>query len=114
MLLEMSGTPARSGRASRRCATAERSRCSACPRKPVEIDLPNDMIFKGAKVLGINGRLMFETWYQVESFLLSRRFKLDQIITHQLPMDQFEQAFKLMQSRRGDQGRTARSRKPDP
>ena len=40
-------------------------------------------------MLGINGRLMFETWYQVESFLLSGKIKLDKIITHQIPLDDF-------------------------
>jgi len=53
---------------------------------------------EGAKVLGINGRLMFETWYQCESFLLSGKIKLDQIVTHQIPLDDFERGFKLMQS----------------
>ena len=50
------------------------------PSKPVELDLPNDIIFKGATVLGINGRKMFETWYQVENFLLSGRLNLDPIV----------------------------------
>src|SRR5205823_7304111 len=68
------------------------------PSKPVEFDLANDIIFKGATVLGINGRRMFETWYQMESFLLSGRLQLDAIVTHQLPMEQFERGFKLMQS----------------
>jgi len=68
------------------------------PSKPVEFDLANDIIFKGATVFGINGRRMFETWYQMESFLLSGRLQLDKIVTHQLPLDQFERGFKLMQS----------------
>jgi threonine 3-dehydrogenase len=68
------------------------------PSKPLEIDLANDIIFKGATVLGINGRLMFETWYQCESFLLSGKIKLDKIVTHQIPLDDFERGFKLMQS----------------
>jgi hypothetical protein len=41
----------------------------------VALDLPNDIIFKGATVLGINGRRMFETWYQVENFVLSGRLE---------------------------------------
>ena len=68
------------------------------PSKPVEMDLNNDIIFKGARVLGINGRLMYETWYQVESFLLSGKINLDPIITHQLPMEEFDRGLKLMQS----------------
>jgi threonine 3-dehydrogenase len=71
------------------------------PAKPVTLDLPNQVIFKGAKVLGINGRRMFETWYQVERFLLGGRIELDQILTHVVPFDDFHRGFKLMQSGEG-------------
>ena len=68
------------------------------PSKPILIDLSDHIIFKGAKVLGINGRLMFETWYQVESFLLSGQLNLEPIITHQLDIADYDKGFKLMQS----------------
>jgi threonine 3-dehydrogenase len=98
VLLEMSG----SGKALRQGFAALRNGGTVAllglPSKPVEIDLANDIIFKGAKVLGINGRLMFETWYQVESFLLSGRINLQPIVTHQLPFEEFDKGFKLMQA----------------
>ena len=59
------------------------------------------VIFKGAKVLGINGRRMFETWYQVERFLLAEKIKLDQILTHVIPFEDFHRGFALMQSGEG-------------
>lgn len=97
VLLEMSGHP----KAIHDGFTALRNGGTAAllglPSKPVPLDLPNDIIFKGATVYGINGRKMFQTWYQVENFLLGGRLKLDPIITHQLPMDQFEKGFDLMQ-----------------
>lgn len=49
-------------------------------------------------MLGINGRRMFETWYQCENFLLSGRLQLDSIVTHRLPLAEFETGFKLMQA----------------
>lgn len=67
------------------------------PSRPVQVDLANEIIFKGVTLLGINGRRMFETWYQVESFLLSRRLQLDPIVTHALPLEQYRQGFELMQ-----------------
>jgi len=98
VLLEMSG----SARAIRQGFVSLRNGGTAAllglPSKPVEMDLPNDIIFKGAKVLGINGRRMYETWFQVENFLLSKRLKLDPIVTHQLPMEDFQRGFKLMQN----------------
>jgi threonine 3-dehydrogenase len=98
VFLEMSGNP----RAIRQGFAALRNGGTAAllglPAEPVALDLPNDIIFKGATVLGINGRKMFETWYQVENFLLSGRLQLDQIVTHRLPLADFERGFKLMQA----------------
>ena len=98
VLLEMSGHP----KAIRQGFAALRNGGTAAllglPAEPVAIDLPNDIIFKGATVLGINGRRMFSTWYQVENFLLSGRLNLEPIVTHRLPMEAFEKGFKLMQA----------------
>jgi threonine 3-dehydrogenase len=41
---------------------------------------------------------MFETWYQMESLVLSGRMNFSDIITHHLPFEQWETGFKLMQS----------------
>jgi threonine 3-dehydrogenase len=98
VLLEMSGHP----KAIRQGFAALRNGGTAAllglPAEPVALDLPNDIIFKGATVLGINGRRMFETWYQVENFLLSGRLNLDQIVTHKLPLAEFDRGLKLMQA----------------
>ncbi len=98
VLLEMSGHPG----AIQDGFTALRNGGTAAllglPSRPVEFDLPNHIIFKGATVLGINGRRMFETWYQVESFILSGRLNLDPIITHEIDMADYDKAFKMMQS----------------
>ena len=41
------------------------------PSSMVELDLANDIIFKGANVLGISGRLIFDTWYRTQRILES-------------------------------------------
>ena len=46
------------------CATAERRRCSGFRPTTSTSILAERIIFKGLTVLGINGRRMFETWYQ--------------------------------------------------
>ena len=98
VLLEMSGHPSaiRNGFAALR--NGGTVALLGLPARPVEIDLPNDIIFKGATVLGINGRRMFETWYQMENFLLAGRLNLDPIITHEIDLADFETGFKKMQS----------------
>jgi threonine 3-dehydrogenase len=98
VLLEMSGHPT----AIKQGFTALRNGGTAAllglPSSPVAFDLANDIIFKGATVLGINGRRMFETWYQMESFVLSGRLQLDPIVTHHFELSDFERGFRLMQS----------------
>jgi threonine 3-dehydrogenase len=98
VLLEMSGHPRAIAQGFSALASGGVAALLGLPSDRVSFDLANDIIFKGATVLGINGRRMFETWYQVEEFVLSGRLNLAPIITHQIPIDDFEQGFHLMQS----------------
>ena len=54
------------------------------------------MIFKGLILKGIYGREMYETWYQTEQMLLSG-LDLTPIITHRLDVNQFQNAFDIME-----------------
>jgi threonine 3-dehydrogenase len=63
---------------------------------PITFDINSLVIFKGATVLGVNGRKMFETWYQMEELLLSGRLELDEIITHEVPLTDFKRGHELM------------------
>lgn len=66
------------------------------PAKPIGLNLADEIIFKGIRVHGINGRKMFETWEQVAGLLLSGRVDLKQAITHTLPLGKIEEAFELL------------------
>ena len=68
------------------------------PSDEVEINLAERIIFKGLTVLGINGRRMFETWYQTQALVTSGRVDLTPIITHELPFEKYDDAFALMKS----------------
>lgn len=68
------------------------------PAKPVELDFARDIIFKGATVLGINGRKMYETWYQMEALLKAGKLDLSPVITHRLPMSEFAHGMELLKS----------------
>jgi len=98
VLLEMSGHPQAIRDGFQALANGGTAALLGLPTEPISFDLPNDIIFKGAKVLGINGRRMFDTWYQMERFLLAGRLDLEPIITHQLELADFDHGFKLMQS----------------
>ncbi len=70
-------------------------------KKPEPFDFNKLVVFKGCTVLGINGRKMFETWYQMEELLLSGKLELDDIITHEFPLEQFKKGFETMISGEG-------------
>jgi threonine 3-dehydrogenase len=57
----------------------------------------NQVIFKGLTLKGIYGREMFETWYKMASMLQSG-LKLDPIITHHFPIQEFQKGFETMGS----------------
>ena len=55
----------------------------------------NDVIFKGLEIQGIYGRRIFETWYKMAAMLQSG-LDVSGIITHELPAEQFEEAFAIV------------------
>jgi threonine 3-dehydrogenase len=64
------------------------------PSGPMTLDI-NDVIFKGLDIQGIYGRRIFETWYKMAAMLQSG-LKVDGIVTHRLPAEQFEDAFAIV------------------
>jgi len=69
---------------------------------PVPLDFDNALIFKAARVHGIFGRRMFETWYTVKGLLARPEFreKMAQIITHRVPIPELSRAIDLIKSSR--------------
>lgn len=57
----------------------------------------NHVIFKGLLIKGIYGREMFETWYKMISMVQSG-LDVSPVITHVLPVDDFQQGFEIMGS----------------
>jgi len=55
------------------------------------------VIFKGLVIKGIYGREMFETWYKMSSMLQSG-LDLKPVITHRLPIAEFQRGFEIMGS----------------
>lgn len=59
----------------------------------------NAIIHKGVRMLGIHGRLMFDTWIQIRSLLDGGKINVAPVITHQLALEEFERGFEMMLSR---------------
>ncbi len=62
----------------------------------IEIDLANDVVFKGVSIYGVVGRRMFETWDQVQQLIASGKLDLDKIVTHTFRLDQLEEGMATM------------------
>ncbi|NOZ04253.1 MAG: L-threonine 3-dehydrogenase [FCB group bacterium] len=59
----------------------------------------DDVIFKGLHIKGIYGREMFETWYKMTQMLQSG-LDISPVLTHKFHIDDFQQAFDIMESGR--------------
>jgi threonine 3-dehydrogenase len=68
------------------------------PSRPVELDLADDIIFKGATVQGINGRLMYKTWYQMQALLKAGKLDLHPAITDRLSMRDFARGIERLKT----------------
>lgn len=64
----------------------------------IDIDVSNDIVFKGITIYGVVGRLMFKTWDQVTLMVQSGKLDLEKIVTHTFPLDEMEEAMKVMMS----------------
>jgi threonine 3-dehydrogenase len=94
--LEMSGAPSAIQQAFRICRRGGRVSLMGIPTKPVELDLAEEMIFKGLSVYGIVGRRLYETWNTMQSLLASGHLDIAPAITHQLSITEFDKGMALM------------------
>ena len=68
------------------------------PAEPLELDIAQGVILKETRVLGICGRLIWESWWQIKGLLDSGRFDPIKVITHRFPLADFATAIELAAS----------------
>jgi threonine 3-dehydrogenase len=68
-----------------------------------EFDWNHHIVFKGAHVLGITGRQLWQTWYQGRGLVRSGAVDLTAMVTHRFRLEEFDQAFAVMVS--GESGK---------
>jgi threonine 3-dehydrogenase len=66
--------------------------------KPVPLNFSEDIIFKGITLQGINGRRMYQTWYQTEALLKSGQLDLRPVITDRMSMSDFSQGMERLKT----------------
>jgi threonine 3-dehydrogenase len=97
-MLEMSGHPDAFRDGFEALANGGRVSLLGIPSKPLEIDVAREIVFRGATVQGINGRIIFDTWYKMESLLLSGKLDVRPVITHTFGWADFEKAVELQRA----------------
>lgn len=96
VVLEMSGAPIAIKQAMRICRRGGRVSLMGIPAQTVELDMAEDMIFKGLTIQCIVGRKLYETWDTMRSLLSSGRLDIAPAITHRLTFEEYEKGMNLM------------------
>lgn len=65
------------------------------PAAPITLEMTSAIIYREAVVYGSTGRLMWDTWYQVDALLRDNRFDPLPVITHRFPLEDYAQALEL-------------------
>ncbi len=94
--LEMSGAPVGIRQSFQALRSGGRVSILGLPSAPLEFDMSNLIVLKGAEVHGIYGRKMYETWYQTRTLLGEGLVNVDPIITHRMNLDDFEDGIALL------------------
>ena len=64
----------------------------------VTLNPTSDIIYREAKVYGVTGRVMWDTWYQMMDIINSGRFDPREVITHRFPLEGYAEALALAKS----------------
>src|SRR5215470_5071523 len=66
--------------------------------KPIQLNFSEDMIFKVITIQGINGRRMYQTWYQMTALLKAGKLDLHPVITDRISMKDFGKAMERLRT----------------
>src|SRR5579864_1951420 len=66
--------------------------------KPISLNFSEDIIFKGITIQGINGRRMYQTWYQMTALLKAGKLDLHPVITDRISMKDFSKGIERLKT----------------
>lgn len=70
------------------------------PKENISVDWGKYLINKELTILSVFGRQLWRTWHQTSDLLKTGQVDLSKIITHKFKLADFEQAMKVMKSRK--------------
>lgn len=71
------------------------------PSNKLKIDLGSQIVFKEAKVKGIHGRKMFDTWTIVSNLLDKELIDIEPVITHIFKLEEYEKGLEVIKNGEG-------------
>jgi threonine 3-dehydrogenase len=102
-LLEMSGAPEAIDQGFRLLKPGGEAALLGVAPRPFPFDWNHHLVFKAARVQGIYGRRLWQTWYQARGLIRSGAVDLSPMVTHRFGLEDFESAFTTMAS--GESGK---------
>lgn len=98
VLLEMSGAPSAIDQGFTLLKPGGEVALLGVAPGPFEFDWNHHLVFKAARVVGISGRQLWQTWYQARGLVRSGAVDLAPLVTHRFKLTEIEQAIELMAS----------------
>jgi threonine 3-dehydrogenase len=98
VLLEMSGVPSAIDQGFTLLKPGGDAALLGVAPEPFTFDWNHHIVFKAARVYGISGRKLWETWYQGRGLIRSGAVDLSPMVTHRYKLEEYDQAFEIMAS----------------
>lgn len=103
VLLEMSGVPSAIEQGFTLLKPGGEAALLGVAPGPFTIDWNHHIVFKAARVYGVSGRKLWETWYQARGLVRSGAVDLAPMVTHRFRLEEFDAAIETMAS--GESGK---------
>ena len=103
VLLEMSGVPSAIEQGFTLLKPGGEAALLGVAPGPFTFDWNHHIVFKAARVYGVSGRKLWETWYQARGLVRSGAVDLAPLVTHRFQMEEFDKAMATMAS--GESGK---------
>jgi len=103
VLLEMSGAASAIDQGFKLLKPGGQAAILGVAGRDVTLDWDHHLVFKGITVQGINGRRLWQTWYQSRGLVFSKAVDLSPMVTHRFKFSEVDQAFAVMAS--GESGK---------
>jgi threonine 3-dehydrogenase len=105
LVLDMSGAEAAINTGLKVLKRGGRFTAFGLPTKPVTVDWTNQIVFKGIRISAIMGRRIWDTWYKAVGLLNTGKLDPTPIVTHRFPLEEYQRAFDILNSREKEVGR---------